>query len=56
MQFNKFVFGGILILLAVVGLIWSSTVTTSEYFLTVDELKAKGDSIVDRNLRVSGAR
>jgi len=55
MQFNKFVFGGILILGAVVFLIWSSTAANSEYFLTVDELKAKGDSIIDRNLRVSGA-
>lgn len=55
MQFNKFVFGGILILGAVVFLIWSSTAATSEYFLTVDELKAKGSDIVDRNLRMSGA-
>jgi len=55
MQFNKFVFGGILILGAVVFLIWSSTKATQEYFLTVDELNAKGSSIVDKNLRVSGA-
>ena len=55
MQFNKFVFGGILILGAVVFLIWSSTKATQEYFLTVDELNAKGSAIVDKNLRVSGA-
>jgi len=55
MQFNKFVLGGILILGAVVFLIWSSTKATQEYFLTVDELNAKGSSIVDKNLRVSGA-
>jgi cytochrome c-type biogenesis protein CcmE len=55
MQFNKFVFGGILILGAVVFLIWSSTKATQEYFLTVDELNAKGSSIVNKNLRVSGA-
>jgi cytochrome c-type biogenesis protein CcmE len=55
MHFNKFVFGGILILGAVVFLIWSSTAATQEYFLTVDELNAKGSSIVDKNLRVSGA-
>jgi len=55
MRFNKFVIGGVLILGAVVFLIWSSTAATSEYFLTVDELNAKGPSIVDRNLRVSGA-
>lgn len=55
MKINKFVVGGILILGAVVFLIWSSTAATSEYFLTIDELNAKGDSIVNRNLRVSGA-
>lgn len=55
MKINKFVIGGILILGAVVFLIWSSTTATSEYFLTVDELRAKGPDIVDRNLRVSGA-
>lgn len=55
MQFNKFVFGGILILGAVVFLIWSSTKATQEYFLTIDELNAKGSSVVNKNLRVSGA-
>jgi cytochrome c-type biogenesis protein CcmE len=55
MRFNKFVFGGILILGAVVFLIVSSTKATQEYFLTVDELNAKGSNIVDKNLRVSGA-
>lgn len=55
MKINKFVIGGILILGAVVFLIWSSTAATSEYFLTVDELRAKGPEVVDRNLRVSGA-
>jgi len=55
MKINKFVIGGLLILGAVVFLIWSSTAATSEYFLTIDELNAKGSEIVDRNLRVSGA-
>jgi len=55
MQINKFVIGGLLILGAVVFLIWSSTAATSEYFLTIDELNAKGSEIVGRNLRVSGA-
>jgi len=55
MKINKFVIGGVLILGAVVFLIWSATASTSEYFLTVDELNAKGASIVDKNLRVSGA-
>lgn len=55
MRFNKFILGGILILGAVVFLIWSSTASTQEYFLTVDELNAKGSSVMDKNLRVSGA-
>lgn len=55
MKINKFVIGGLLILGAVVFLIWSSTAATSEYFLTIDELNAKGSEIVNRNLRVSGA-
>jgi cytochrome c-type biogenesis protein CcmE len=55
MKINKFVIGGILILGAVVFLIWSSTAATSEYFLTIDELNAKGAEIANRNLRVSGA-
>jgi len=55
MKINKFVIGGLLILGAVVFLIWSSTAATSEYFLTIDELSAKGPDIVGRNLRVSGA-
>ena len=55
MKINKFVIGGMLILGAVVFLIWSATASTSEYFLTIDELNAKGASIVNKNLRVSGA-
>jgi cytochrome c-type biogenesis protein CcmE len=55
MRINKFVIGGILILGAVVFLIWSSTAASAEYFLTIDELNAKGGGVVDRNLRVSGA-
>jgi cytochrome c-type biogenesis protein CcmE len=54
-RINKFVIGGILILGAVVFLIWSSTAASAEYFLTIDELNAKGSSVVDKNLRVSGA-
>ena len=55
MKINKFVIGGIIVLGAVVFLIWTATTSTSEYFLTIEELHAKGASIVDRNLRVSGA-
>jgi cytochrome c-type biogenesis protein CcmE len=54
-RINKFVIGGILILVAVVFLIWTSTAASAEYFLTIDELNAKGSDVIDRNLRVSGA-
>lgn len=55
MKLNKFVIGGLLILGAVVLLIWNATTATQEFFLTVDELNAKGAEIVDKNVRVSGA-
>jgi cytochrome c-type biogenesis protein CcmE len=55
MRINKFVIGGFLILGAVVFLIWTSTAASAEYFLTIDELNAKGGGVVDKNLRVSGA-
>jgi cytochrome c-type biogenesis protein CcmE len=55
MQRTKFVLGGTLILAAVVYLIVSSTQASAEYFMTIDELKAKGDSVVEKSLRVSGA-
>ena len=55
MRINKFMIGGIFILGAVVFLIWTATKASAEYFLTIDELNAKGPSVVDKNLRVSGA-
>src|SRR3972149_10967753 len=51
----KFIIGGLLILAAVVYLIASSTQASAEYFMTVDELNAQGQSVVGRNLRLSGA-
>lgn len=51
----KFIVGGLLILAAVIYLIASSTSASAEYFLTIDELQAKGQSMAGRNLRVSGA-
>ncbi|MBI2757614.1 MAG: cytochrome c maturation protein CcmE [Chloroflexi bacterium] len=51
----KFIIGGLLILGAVVYLIVSSTQANAEYFMTVNELNAKGASVVGKNLRVSGA-
>ena len=51
----KFIVGGLLILAAVIYLIFSSTKANAEYFMTVDELHAKSDSMVGRSLRISGA-
>ena len=51
----KFILGGVLILVAIAYLIFSSTQASAEYFMTVDELKAKGPAVVGQNLRVSGA-
>lgn len=55
MQRTKFLLGGFLILAAVVYLIVSSTQASAEYFMTIDELNAKGQAVVGKNLRASGA-
>jgi cytochrome c-type biogenesis protein CcmE len=55
MQRNKFLLGGLLILAAVAYLIFSSTQASAEYFMTVNEVKAEGKSVVGKNLRLSGA-
>jgi cytochrome c-type biogenesis protein CcmE len=51
----KFIFGGLLILAAVVYLIFSSTQASAQYFMTIDELNNQGANLVGRNIRVSGA-
>jgi cytochrome c-type biogenesis protein CcmE len=51
----KFIFGGLLIVAAVVYLIISSTQASAQYFLTIDEVIEKGASVVGRDLRLSGA-
>ncbi|MBP1702077.1 MAG: hypothetical protein H6Q38_1184 [Chloroflexi bacterium] len=51
----KFIIGGLLIIAAVVYLIISSTKASAQYFLTVDELAAKGNSVQNRDIRISGA-
>jgi cytochrome c-type biogenesis protein CcmE len=52
---GKFILGGVLILVAVIYLIITSTQASAEYFMTVNELKAKGNSLIGQNLRISGA-
>jgi cytochrome c-type biogenesis protein CcmE len=51
----KFIIGGLLIIAAVVYFIVSSTIANAQYFMTVDELAAKGDTFRGRNVRISGA-
>jgi cytochrome c-type biogenesis protein CcmE len=51
----KFIAGGLLIIAAIVYLIVSSTKASAQYFLTVDELAAKGNAVSGRDLRISGA-
>lgn len=51
----KFIIGGLLIVAAIAYLIFTSTQASAQYFLTVEELVAKGDSVAGRDVRVSGA-
>lgn len=50
----KFIVGGVLIALAVAYLIITGIQSTAAYFLTVDELYAKGESLENRTVRVAG--
>src|SRR5512143_2192836 len=51
----KFIIGGLLIISAIVYLIISSTNANAQFFFTLDELKSRGATIVDQNVRISGA-
>jgi len=51
----KFFIGGLLIVAAVVYLIYSSTQSASQYFLTVNELAVSGNQYAGREIRISGA-
>jgi cytochrome c-type biogenesis protein CcmE len=51
----KFIIGGSLIVAAITYLIISSTIANAHYFMTVNELTAKGSSIIGRDIRISGA-
>ena len=50
----KFMIGGIMIAVAIIYLIASSTKATKQYYMTIDELIAKGETIVDRDIKISG--
>jgi cytochrome c-type biogenesis protein CcmE len=52
---TKLIAAGSLIVIAVIYLIVSSTTATAHYFVTVSELRAKGQAAVGRKMTVSGA-
>ena len=51
----KYLLGLALIAAAVVFLIVTSMSANAQYFYTVEELRAKGQGMLDQNVRVSGA-
>ena len=51
---TKFIVGGVIIAAAIAYLIFNGIQSSSAYFLTVDELHAKGPAIENRTVRVSG--
>jgi len=52
---TKFLVGGFIILAAIAYLIVSGLSQTAQFYLTIDELRAKGPAIAGRDVRVSGA-
>lgn len=52
---TKFIIGALLIVAAIVYLIASSTQAAAQYYLTIDELIAKGDAVAGRDVKISGA-
>ena len=52
---TTFIVAGLLIVAAVIYLIISSTGTTAQYFLTVEELRKMGAEASNRNITVAGA-
>ena len=51
----KFIVGGLLVIGAIIYLVVTSLQSTAQYFYTVNEIQARGASLVGRNLRASGA-
>jgi len=52
---SKFLIGGLFILAAVIYLIISSMSASAEYFITVEQIQSQAESLMGKNLRVSGA-
>ena len=52
---SKFLLAGVVVVIAVAYLMLSSTGSSAQYFVTVDELAAMGPKATERRLTVSGA-
>lgn len=52
---TKLIIGGVIIVAALVYLLISSTISGSQYFLTVEELQTQKAEFVGKNVRMSGA-
>jgi cytochrome c-type biogenesis protein CcmE len=51
----KFIIGGVFIAAALLYLLISSTISGSQYFLTVEELQTQSADYVGKNVRMSGS-
>lgn len=51
---TKFIIGGVIIALAITYLIYTGVQSSAAYFLTIDELYAKGAAVENQTIRVSG--
>ena len=51
---HKFAIAGVVIFLTIVALVYTAFQQSSVYYMTVSELKSKGDSVIGQGLRASG--
>lgn len=51
----KFIIGGLLIIAAIIYLVVTGLQNTAQYFYTIEEIQSKGNSLVGKSLRASGA-
>lgn len=54
MKKKKFLIGGLIVCLAIAYLGYTGFESSATYYLTISELREKGDSVYGKNVRVSG--
>lgn len=54
MQKSKIIIAGTLILVSIVFIIVSSTLSSAQYFITLNELLSNSKAFVDKEIRISG--